>query len=198
TPVLIPASTGELTPAQVAVVSSANDRHSRNVYDANGNLAGTLDAAGYLTTYQYDAAGELVQKTAYYTATTASLRASGTLAQLIPASDATHDIIEHYFYDGDGYLTQTQYDGAGNVQETIRYATAVTYTAGATLASLIPSGGSQSTLYQYDGENRAVQQTNYQGTITQYQYDAVGNLISTTVAPGAADTRTTQTRYDAL
>src|SRR6185312_11620753 len=81
---------------------------------------------------------------------------------------------------------------------TIRYASAVTYTAGATLASLIPSGGSQSTLYQYDGENRVVQQTNYQGTITQYQYDAVGNLISTTVAPGAADTRTTQTRYDAL
>jgi YD repeat-containing protein len=208
TPVSIPASTGELTQAQVSVTTSNNDRHARNFYDANGNLAGSLDAAGYLTVYQYDDANELITTTAYATATTASLRASGTLAQLIPASSPTQDVVTHYIYDnagrqvgmvdGDGYLTQTQYDGSGNILATIRYATAVTWTAGASVASLIPAGGSQTTQYVYDEENRLVQETNYQGTMTQYQYDAVGHLISKTTAAGTADARTTQTRYNGL
>ena len=208
TPVSIPASVGELRPADVPVVASASDRHTRNFYDANGDLIGTLDAAGFLTTYEYDGAGQLIQQTAYATPTTASLRATGTLAELIPASDPSQDIVNDFFYDGqgrrvgeidgDGYLTQTEYDPAGNVSETIRYSTPVTYTAGATLASLIPTGSSEITSYQYDGANRVIQETNYQGTVTQYQYDSVGNLISTTVAAGTADARTTQTRYDAL
>ena len=120
TPVSISASVGELQPADVLVVASASDRHTRSFYDANGNLIGTLDAGGTLTTYQYDAAGQLIQQTAYATPTTASLRATGTLAELIPVSDPSQDIVSYSFYDGEGrrvgsidgegYLTQTEYD----------------------------------------------------------------------------------------
>ena len=209
TPVSIPQSAGELQPSDVPVVSTSSDRETRYFYDADGNRIGELDPEGYLTQYQYDDADQLIQQTQYATQSSASLLASGTLAQLTPTSNPSQDITDRFFYDGegrrtgvidgDGYLTQTEYDAAGNVTETIRYANPVSYTSGATLASLIPTDtlGAQITEYEYDGDDRVIQETNYQGTVTQYQYDSVGNLISTTVGVDTSTARTTQTRYDA-
>jgi YD repeat-containing protein len=125
------------TPAgsAIAPASNAADRLTRNFYDAQGKLLGTLDSEGYLVEYKYDAAGQLVDTVGYATATNATLRAQGTLAQLVPATNAA-DIHSYRFYnasgqlarsiDAEGYLTEYNYDAAGNKTGETRYAVKTT------------------------------------------------------------------------
>ena len=68
--------------ASITPAPSAADRVSRNFYDNDGDLVGTLDAEGYLSENQYDASGHLLEATRYATATSVALQATGTLAQL--------------------------------------------------------------------------------------------------------------------
>jgi YD repeat-containing protein len=187
--------------------SSAADRLTRNFYDADGNLRGTLDGEGYLVEYKYDAAGELVETVGYATATDPSLRVTGTLAQLIPAASSA-DIHTYTLYnakgqvagtvDGEGYLTELVYDNAGNKTQTIRYATRVAYTAGATLASLRPAANSQDQVQSasYNALNQTASSTDVYGTVTQYFYDEVGNLTQAVKAAGTSDARTLLAQYD--
>src|SRR5581483_185744 len=101
--------------------------------------------------------------------------------------------------DGAGYLSETVYDSAGNVSQQVRYDSVRVYVAGATVDSLRPTGvTAHTTSFQYDGANRLVQQTDYEGTVTTNSYDLVGNLTSSTHAAGSSDARTTQERYDSL
>ena len=104
--------------------------------------------------------------------------------------------------DGEGYLTETVYDVAGNVEQTIRYDRRLTYTAGSSTFSSLRTAAqgatSRTMSYQYDGAGRVTQETNYQGTITTYAYDSVGQLISTTKAQGTSEARTSDVRYDVL
>src|SRR5262249_3907239 len=78
-------ATGLVTPPP----TSAQDRVTRNFYDDDGHLAGTLDGEGYLTVYNRDAAGRQVETIAYATATPAAQRATGSLAQLVPSASAS-------------------------------------------------------------------------------------------------------------
>src|SRR5262249_15473444 len=149
----------------------------------------------------------LIETVAYATATNASLRTSGTLAQLIPAASAA-DIHTYNLYnargqlagsvDGEGFLTETVYDTAGNVTQSIRYATRVTYTAGATLASLRPAANAQdqATSATYSALNQVASRTDIDGTVTQYTYDNVGNLTQTVKAVNTGDARTILAQYD--
>ncbi|BFG79443.1 hypothetical protein PTKU46_74760 [Paraburkholderia terrae] len=108
------------------VADPANDRTTRYFYDRDGLLAGELDADGYLTQYRYDGAGERIETIRYATASPSAYRASGTLAQLIPAT-SSNDVHQRYIYDsrgllrneinGEGYLTSYRYDAFGNVVE---------------------------------------------------------------------------------
>src|SRR5262249_18359546 len=117
---------------------------------------------------------------------------TGTLDDLRPSVDP-QDITSQFFYDeegrrtrvidGEGYLTETSYDAAGNIYQVIRHDT---------------DGTIHTTSYQYDGANRLTQQTDYEGTVQTNQYDTVGNLLSTTHAAATSDARTVQQRYDAL
>ncbi|HSW23462.1 MAG TPA: hypothetical protein VLJ62_11890, partial [Burkholderiaceae bacterium] len=107
--------------AIAAPAASAQDRVSRNFYDADGLLLGALDAQGYLTAYSYDGAGQPTRSLAYATATNAALRETGTLAQLTPAASAA-DARSFKVYDArgnligaidaEGYLTENVYDAA--------------------------------------------------------------------------------------
>lgn len=189
--------------------ASAQDRSSRTFYDADGRTAGTLDGEGYLTVLKYTAAGQLAERIAYATATNASLRASGTLAQLVPVVSSA-DVREVFLYngkgqlaaqvDGEGYLTETVYDNNGNATQVVRYATPVTATVSAisTVVSIRPAanGGDRSTVRVYDALDRLVQVTDAEGTITQYAHDAIGNVTSTVRAAGTAEIRTLLARYD--
>lgn len=220
----IPSGTDVLSVSQMAGLvdeGDPNNRVSRNFYDADGNLRGTLDAEGYLVEYTYDVAGRLQKKTAYATqtpASPASLRATGTLDQLRPASDTTittlspeQDSVDLYFYDsqdrlighldGEGYLTDTQYDVSGNVSQTTRYDVSLTYGGQSYIAfrdAIATSVVRHTTTYQYDGANRLTSEVNFQGSLTGYGYNAAGRRVWTAEAYGTADQRMTQARYDAL
>lgn len=206
------------SPAASAIAPTASataDRVTRHFYDADGLRTGSLDAEGYLVALNYDAAGRLASTTRFATATDAAKRATGTLADLIPASNS-QDIIERRLYDGQGrlagtvdgagYLTTFGYDAAGQLTSQTRYATALkaavlsTLTSTTAVAGIRPATNAQdrtSTL-EYDKLGQLTAETDWQGTRTEHSYDAAGNRTASTVAAGTSEARTRQVRYDAL
>jgi YD repeat-containing protein len=191
----------------VLPASSPADRLARTFYDADSRVLGALDGEGYLLEYRYDPAGQLVETIAYATATNAALRATGTLGALRPAAIAA-DIHGYSLYnargqvagtlDGEGYLTETVYDAAGNKTQVIRYATRVSYAAGASLASLRPAGTAQDqvTGLEYNAAGQLVADTKPDGTRTTYVYDSAGNLVTSTTAVNTSEVRAVNARYD--
>lgn len=189
--------------------ASTQDRSSRNFHDADGRLAGTLDAEGYLTTFRYTATGELAERTAYTTQTNATLRATGTLAQLTPGA-TPGDVRQMWLYDGkrqrvahvdgEGFLTENVYDANGNLAQAIRYANRVTsaVTVSSFVASIRPpaTASDRATTRAYDALDRLVQETSPEGVVTQYAYDTAGNLTSTVRAVGTTEVRSLLARYD--
>lgn len=217
-PVTIARSVDQVLPGSFTITTSANDRRTRNLYNGDNQLVGTLDAGGYLVEYVYDGAGRLAQQIAYANQSPSAHWLTGTLAQLRPALDnettidPERDSNTYFFYDGqgravgmldgEGYLTEKVYDVAGNVSQEIRYDRVLTYTPGtstfATLKSAANGATTRVTAYQYDGAGRVVQHTNYEGTITTLAYDAADNVIATTAAATTSEARTTEARYDFL
>ena len=245
TPIALSAIPATFLPDDVEPLlsTSADDRHSRVFYDQDGNLLATLDAEGYLTASTYDAAGQLIQTTAYATAVhifapdgttvdsaaTATLRQTGNLIELetnislqTGGSDP-QDRSSRNFYnargqligqlDTDGYLTTYEYDLAGNTTSTTRYATVVgvfdingnldlvatvTLRSTGTLDALRPvaSNNDRVTQTTYTALNQIATVTSTDGTVTQYTYDDIGNLIQTDRAINTTEIRTTQARYD--
>ncbi len=201
--------TREPLPADaVASTSALNDRVQRKFYDGDGRLLAELDGEGFLREYGYDGAGRLVKTTAYANATPVAQRASGTLAQLRPATNAA-DIVGYNLYngkgqlegivDGEGYLTEFSYDLSGNRSAVKRYLTKVTYSAGATVATLRPAAQAedQATAFAYDAMNRLWRQTLPGGVLRQYTYDADGRLrVVTQSAADGSLARTSETIYD--
>ncbi|HET7866751.1 MAG TPA: DUF6531 domain-containing protein, partial [Burkholderiaceae bacterium] len=194
----------------LAYAAGEPDRITRNLYDADGLLRGTLDAEGYLIEMRYDAAGRQVERIAYATATDPGLRATGTLAQLIPAAHGSdrrsvwlHDSQGRIKaeVDPDGYLTETTYNAAGQRTLRLRYARRITgvATPTRTLANLRPAASpdDQGTRWTYDALGRVKTETAADGTQTRYSYDKVGNLTSTERAVGTAEVRSHNARYDA-
>lgn len=189
--------------------ANAQDRVARSFHDGDGLLRGTLDGEGYLVAFNYDAAGRLVEKVAYATATAGALRATGTLSQLVPPASAA-DIRTVLFYDGkgqqvaevdgEGYLTETVYDVDGNVAQTIRYATrvATAVTVTSSIAAIRPaaSPNDRSTTRVHDVLGRLTQQTDPDGVVTRYVHDAQGRVTSTTRAFGTSEVRTLLVRHD--
>ncbi|SFQ11319.1 LysM peptidoglycan-binding domain-containing protein [Variovorax sp. 770b2] len=206
----------DTAPTLAATAPTANatsDRVTRSFYDGDGLLRATLDAEGYLSELRYDGEGRLISQTTYATATGAALRATGTLAQLIPAA-SSNDQTSYWLrdaqdrtvaeIDAEGYLAERVFDANGNVTQTVRYATRVNaaqlaqISVATTVASLRPSSTPEdrTTTVVYDKLNRISQQTNYEGTVTQYAYDSAGNLVGTTSAVGTSEVRTLNARYD--
>ena len=205
---------------------SADDRHSRLFYDDDGNPLATLDAEGYLTQYRYDAAGRDAARVAFANRVTdPAIHASGSLAELQQAKGGAdpNDRTSRTFYnakgqvigqlDADGYLTIYEYDLAGNQTHSTRYATVtglfdvngnldqaatVTLRSTGTLAQLRPaaSNNDRVSVTSYTALNQIQTVTSTDGTVTQYTYDDVGNLIQSDTAVNTTELRTTQARYD--
>lgn len=203
-------SAGSPTAGSVPLpAASAQDRITRNFHDADGRLAGTLDAEGYLTTLSYNGAGQVTETLSYATATDAALRTTGTLAQLLPPASGA-DVRTVTLYDGkgqavarvdaEGYLTENVYDAEGRLTLSVRYAmrVAAAVTPGSGLPAIRPVSdpADRATLRAYDALGRLTQQTAPDGVVTQYAYDAGGNLASTVRAAGTNEVRTLLARYD--
>ncbi|WP_186442763.1 hypothetical protein [Herbaspirillum sp. SJZ099] len=189
----------------IMVASHAQDRSTRHFYDADGLRIATLDAAGYLSEWTYDSAGRQTQALRHGQAVAQRLH-EGDLVALQAAVQEGGQTLERSIYnargqvvgqvDALGYLTETIYDANGNVARRIRYAMAAN--AGNSLAALRPAPDAQdrSTSCRYDASNRLIEETDYQGNITRYRYDAMGNVVATTRAVGAPEAISRLAQYD--
>ncbi|MFZ6646154.1 DUF4214 domain-containing protein [Undibacterium sp. TJN25] len=166
-------------------------RVSATYFDRANRVAFQIDTIGNLTAYQYDSAGNLTAKTAF------------AQLQLSPQEDMLFEDLQNaaeswgypgqdrvqrnvydsanrltYSVDGEGDVTQSMYDGVGNVLSTIQYAERFFND------SLSLAAEDFSSLDSYDVNNRT----------TSYTYDAQGNVLSTTDAMQ----QTEHNSYDAL
>ncbi|QOD81731.1 RHS repeat domain-containing protein [Chromobacterium haemolyticum] len=176
----------------------AEDRVERRLYDSLGRLIQTIDAEGGVERHQYDAAGRLTRSTRYATRLSADTLAAlasqaGELdpadAKLQPAADPTGDRVSRRYYDrdglllasldGEGYLSETRYDGAGRALDTVRYAQRAQ--AGDSLDALRPprDDADQRTRNLYDGAGRLVGRIDAEGYLDETVYDGQGRIAQT-------------------
>lgn len=202
-------------PASVALAglrpaANANDRKTWRVYDSANRLAKSVDEAGAVTEYGYDGASRLVKQTRYATTiTTTALGSSPAATAIAPAASALDDRVNRTFFDGDGrllgtldgegYLTEYQYDAVGREVVSTRYATqspSGSWASG-TLASLRPAtaAGDIRSVTLYNGKGQVSGRVDGENYLTEYVYDAAGNVTTTVryatklaavVAPGTA------------
>ena len=177
----------------------------RNFYSAAGALLAELDGEGYLTEHSYDGAGQRISTRRYVNATNASLRASGSLEALRPATD-TKDQVTRWFFDAlgrnvgsldaKGYLTETSYDSRSRKVSQTRYARLAN--AGATLAEWRPQAHEldQTQRFTYNSQDQLTSTTDAGGTETRYFYDNKGFLSQTILAYGMPEQQATAVRYN--
>ncbi|MDR3660604.1 MAG: DUF4214 domain-containing protein, partial [Mycobacterium sp.] len=181
---------------QISANALAATRTTRSVYGADGRLYYAIDAMGDVTGYSYDAFGHLV-KTARYAAPYA---ASGdqTLATLnswasVNASAANDRVTRTVFdtlgraiyaIDGEGYVTQLQYDADSHVTKQIRYAEVYSVADGVTQSSLAALISANAVVaneavhrYAYDGDGRVAFDIDATGAVTAFSYDAFGEVV---------------------
>src|SRR5450830_115013 len=209
---------------------TAHDRTSQAAYDMANRLVLAVDASGAVVENTYDATGNVVQSKSY----SRKIAVSGLSATASPqeirsrlAADAVNDRVVYKVFDGDGraiftvdalgYVVRNEYDAAGRVTRSVKYALAVPANTAPTLAgiqaalhpdsardqinsfaydnagrltsSTDPLGASES--YSYNALGEKLSFTNKLGAVWNYDYDAAGRLISETT-PQVAITAVTQ------
>ncbi|RKP52534.1 LysM peptidoglycan-binding domain-containing protein [Trinickia fusca] len=180
------------------IANAATDVTQLRRYDHDGRLTWTVDGAGGVVGYVYDANGNVTKRTAYANRLSASdlaaLKQSGGVPA--PVADPARDLVKRTVYDalsraiytidGTGAVLEQHYDGNGNVIERIGYAARIAITEPVTakgIASQVQaSAGNASTQYlrnTFDKANRLAFTVNGVGAVKQNVYDADGNVIRT-------------------
>jgi YD repeat-containing protein len=183
------------TTLQLPTSDAIHDQVSRNFYDSDGLLIGTLDADGALTQFVYDGAGEKIRQIGYAHFVDASLRATGSFASLLAnAGSSATDNRTDYVYDDEGQLrftldanarpTEFVYDASGHLIRQISYAGSVTAAASYSyagmqnqVASLASDTANRVSRFVYDAAGRQAYAINAAGIVTATSYDAVGHVI---------------------
>lgn len=181
--------------------ADARDSVARVFYDRAGRAIGSLNGEGYLARTIYDGAGQKVQEIAYFNATNAALRASGSFQDLINSVGANPaDQSTRYVYDQQGnlrfvidtlnHVTEYVYEYAswlwsafGPARQTIQYAGTLPPLANYTYAAVKaavgalandPSNRLSSAIY--DEAGRLAYSISAVGSVVGYRYDALGQL----------------------
>ncbi|MDQ0014937.1 YD repeat-containing protein, partial [Variovorax boronicumulans] len=206
-------NTLRISDVQARVVATpGSDVVENRRYDGLGRLAQTIDGTGAVVRYTYDNADNLVETRTF------ANRVDPTSLSLIqgpwPVFDDTRDERVRTVYDtlnravwkvdGAGNVRRNIYDAKGNVVEVLAYANALTGAAfnswdgQSAPAVMADAARDQSIRTVYDTANRAVWNVDTLGAVTQYAYDAHGNVVAkrsystplTTAALAAWDGRT--------
>ena len=178
-------------------------------YNSLGQLQKKLNGNGTYTTYAYDAAGNLTSEINYAGGTTVNSSfdySYNVLNEMTSVTDASGNVTT-YGYDATGQLTQVTlpgggtltyvYNAAGDRTEVIDDGTAKTYSsnddneitqvgsttytydANGNLASVTDASGT--TTYTYNNLNQLVSISGSDGTVTDFQYSPLGDLVGETV-----------------
>jgi YD repeat-containing protein len=197
----------------LAIVAGSEDRVTRFVYDAANRLVYSISAMDTVTAYQRDAAGNVVQEIAYANSisiaglpTEASVK-SAIAAKAAPTQDRKTTYVMDsdgnaaYVIDAAGYVVQREFDAAGHVLRTIRYAAPITVPADfgiAALQSLLPTSTTTAVVetQTWDAAGRLLDSTDGLGIVTHRDYDAAGRLTDLVVAYGTSAAVRTHYGYD--
>ena len=177
-------------------------------YDANNNLVALTDALGHKTLYSYDADNRVAAITdPLGNVTQYRYDGNGNRVQITD----TRGFVSTTYYnadnqvslavDNDGYATSYSYDANGNLASQTLYSSPLTLPLDPTVRPTPATSASDRTqLYSYDALNRLASQTDGEGYVTQYVYDAVGNRVQTRQALDRAGTQfeVTHSYYDAV
>lgn len=166
-----------------ALRPNTDNRGLFNVYNDRGQVAYTIDSAGAVTGFTYDAGGR-VTKTVEYAAlrATASVPAVTTIDSWAASNAANARVTRTYYsasgevlatVDAEGYVTRNWYDAQGRIWDSRRYATAVSATDAWTISNI-------------DSANKGAEAQ------TRYRYDQYGNLVDVYAPDG---TRSHYSRY---
>lgn len=165
-------------------------------YDSQGNLVTQIDADNAKTTFGYDAAGRLQSSVDPDGNVVGGTRSQHTWSAALDENDRLTSATDplgnalHYSYDGSGdRLTSTDRDG--NI-------TTYTYDGNARLATVVqkPDPVGQPTLtyttsVTRDGNGNAAHVTQANSVVTDYAFDELNRLTSTTTHPDASTMLTT-------
>ncbi|MFM2409443.1 MAG: hypothetical protein RL481_271, partial [Pseudomonadota bacterium] len=179
--------------AAVRPGTNAEDRWAWNIYDKAGRLIQAIDAAGAVTTFQYDGASRLVGRTAYAALVdVASLKATLPSAPVAVVADPSKDRVFRNFYDRDGlllasldeegYLTEHFYDGVGRKLHTLASANVIVdgNRSAATLAGVKTGhqGNAKdiNNYWRYDGRGLVLVMVDGEGNVTRYDYTSRGDV----------------------
>ncbi|WP_048438762.1 RHS repeat protein, partial [Caenimonas sp. SL110] len=175
------------------------DAANRQVFtvQATRDLAG--DLGGAVTRNHYDGNGNLTRRTSYAKLLTTLPTTTGTIETALGATQAD-DRVEQFAYDaanrrvysidGANAVTKLDYDSAGNVVKTTRYATTMTTAQRAGLSTnasandiLVRTSATPSLdrieRSAYDAANRLRYAVDGAGTVRETSFDALGRLTST-------------------
>ncbi len=187
-----------ITPAQLIANPNAAfgalGKVTSYAYDEIGNKLSQVDSLGRTTKWDYDNAGRIVSRT-------------------LPASTTANPQTERFAYDlvgnrvshtdFNGKQTRWDYDSLNRPFKETRAdgsTLTVTFTDAEQIGSvtLITVGGiPRVQVYRYDLQDRLVEATSPDGTIT-YSYDAAGNRASHATASSSGTATSTSIEYDSL
>jgi YD repeat-containing protein len=200
-------------------------RVDRSFFDESGRLTGHLDSSGFLTHNTYDGLGRLVKTTTFATRALGNpdVWETARLEDLLPPASASDKSTVYLFnaknqkvaeIDAEGYLSENVFDLAGNVRQTVRYASRLEDSAIATvLASLTLEAGAGTLLstirptaaaqdqvrtFEYDALHRLKKETGIDGSVSETFYDLAGNVVQSIKAQGTSESRSILAKFDLL
>ncbi|GEM_PF-627175 len=185
--------------------AAAQQRITRYVRDAAGQLRYQIDDAGAVVEYRYDGAGRVVETRQYAVLISTNTAATeAAVATAVAAQTGSNVRVSKTAYDAGSQVAKTT-DAAGNVEE-------FAYDGIGRRISYKNKLGNQWT-YAYDAAGRLTQEVSPKVVVasagldgavatvsrsitTAIAYDALGNVISRTEDAAGTVSRTTQYQYD--
>lgn len=172
--------------AWVATYAVAGDRVERYYYNARGEMRFAIDAEGYVTRNDYDAAGQLTYTARWTNAVAAN---DGWTIDTVAANQSGDFAATSYAYNLDRQVSRVT-DPAGNIRDYYYHATGkISYD--------ILSNGSvddSRTVFVYDAAGKLTQRYDAHGSpdqsVTSYGYDGLGNVTTVTDGRGLTTTST--------
>ncbi|HEY8084830.1 MAG TPA: hypothetical protein VIE69_04390, partial [Methylophilaceae bacterium] len=155
------------TLAQVTPLTDPQDQLTQSIYNARGQLTGSVDAAGYLTEYQYDAAGNRTTTIRYKNAMVGMI-SGNTLPQKLTVA-------------GNGNYVVTNSEDQSTIS---------TYDVDNRLLTSTSQPDNTVTAYLYDNVGNLISTTKAQGApeqqTAQRLYDSQGRVIAELSGVGSA------------
>ncbi len=166
---------------------SSNDQTLQFEYDALSRATAQIDAEGFRTEFEYNAAGNRIL--------------SRQFLDLVGSDIA----VNHRYFDArdrevamisaEGYLTESTYDSVGNRTTKTLYDERVTVPVTG-LPQSMPGDTGRVEAFIYDAVDRLVRGTSALGVHTDFEYDNRGNRTATVEAADTVLARRTDFTYD--